>query len=216
MRHRTLLRCCLGGGGLSGALLLPPLFPRARVSSACFVSPQLLASLACPASCLPAGPRVLEHIVDTVIYMEGGRQQPVRLVSGVPGVAVSSWVHWRLVGQALKAAAPVLAGAAVELLPWLLLPQVRSIKNRYGNTDEVGVFEMHDDGMQVRLGGRRWGTARPAWGGRCALPCFRPECPVPLLPLRLPAHLPTVCRWSPTPPPSSSLTETLPPMSPPR
>jgi hypothetical protein len=27
-----------------------------------------------------AGPRVLEHIVDTVVYMEGGRQQPVRLV----------------------------------------------------------------------------------------------------------------------------------------
>lgn len=52
-----------------------------------------------------AGPRVLEHIVDTVVYMEGGRQQPVRLV--------------------------------------------RCIKNRYGNTDEVGVFEMHDDGMQV-------------------------------------------------------------------
>ncbi|PSC73730.1 DNA repair [Micractinium conductrix] len=52
-----------------------------------------------------AGPRVLEHIVDTVVYMEGGRQQPVRLV--------------------------------------------RCMKNRYGNTDEVGVFEMHDDGMQV-------------------------------------------------------------------
>ena len=29
---------------------------------------------------LNAGPRVLEHIVDTVVYMEGGRQQPVRLV----------------------------------------------------------------------------------------------------------------------------------------
>ncbi len=29
------------------------------------------------------GPRVLEHIVDTVIYMEGSRQQPVRLVSSV-------------------------------------------------------------------------------------------------------------------------------------
>ena len=27
------------------------------------------------------------------------------------------------------------------------------MKNRYGSTDEVGVFEMHDDGMQVRLGG---------------------------------------------------------------
>lgn len=52
-----------------------------------------------------AGPRVLEHIVDTVVYMEGGRQQPVRLV--------------------------------------------RCMKNRYGSTDEVGVFEMHDDGMQV-------------------------------------------------------------------
>lgn len=26
------------------------------------------------------GPRVLEHIVDVVLYMEGGRQSPVRLV----------------------------------------------------------------------------------------------------------------------------------------
>eukprot|EP00887_Chlorella_sp_A99_P001326 scaffold14.g1326.t1 len=51
-----------------------------------------------------AGPRVLEHIVDVVVYMEGGRQQPVRLV--------------------------------------------RTVKNRYGATDEVGVFQMHDDGMQ--------------------------------------------------------------------
>ena len=29
-----------------------------------------------------AGPRVLEHIVDAVVYMEGARQQAVRLVSG--------------------------------------------------------------------------------------------------------------------------------------
>lgn len=34
----------------------------------------------CTPICCP-GPRVLEHIVDTVVYMEGGRQQPVRLVS---------------------------------------------------------------------------------------------------------------------------------------
>ena len=27
-----------------------------------------------------AGPRVLEHLVDTVVQMEGGRQSPVRLV----------------------------------------------------------------------------------------------------------------------------------------
>lgn len=50
-----------------------------------------------------AGPRVLEHIVDVVVYMEGGRQQAVRLV--------------------------------------------RCVKNRYGPTDEVGVFSMEDEGM---------------------------------------------------------------------
>jgi len=50
-----------------------------------------------------AGPRVLEHIVDVVIYMEGGRQQSMRLV--------------------------------------------RCVKNRYGPTDEVGVFSMEQEGM---------------------------------------------------------------------
>ncbi|GAB4818278.1 hypothetical protein N2152v2_005324 [Parachlorella kessleri] len=52
-----------------------------------------------------AGPRVLEHLVDTVVQMEGGRQSPVRLV--------------------------------------------RCLKNRYGNTDEVGVFSMHEEGLRV-------------------------------------------------------------------
>lgn len=50
-----------------------------------------------------AGPRVLEHIVDVVVYMEGGRQQPVRMV--------------------------------------------RTVKNRYGATDEVGIFSMEETGM---------------------------------------------------------------------
>ncbi|CAK0785961.1 hypothetical protein CVIRNUC_009174 [Coccomyxa viridis] len=50
-----------------------------------------------------AGPRVLEHIVDTVMYMEGERHQAFRLVRG--------------------------------------------IKNRYGPTDEVGVFEMKEEGL---------------------------------------------------------------------
>ena len=50
-----------------------------------------------------AGPRVLEHIVDVVVYMEGGRQQAMRLV--------------------------------------------RCVKNRYGPTDEVGVFSMEHEGM---------------------------------------------------------------------
>jgi DNA repair protein RadA/Sms len=50
-----------------------------------------------------AGPRVLEHIVDTVLYLEGEHFQSYRLL--------------------------------------------RSVKNRYGATSEVGVFEMQERGM---------------------------------------------------------------------
>ena len=50
-----------------------------------------------------AGPRVLEHIVDTVLWFEGERSQSLRLV--------------------------------------------RAIKNRFGPTDEVGVFEMTEVGL---------------------------------------------------------------------
>lgn len=50
-----------------------------------------------------AGPRVLEHIVDTVLYLEGDRFQTFRLL--------------------------------------------RSVKNRFGPTSEVGVFEMRERGM---------------------------------------------------------------------
>jgi DNA repair protein RadA/Sms len=50
-----------------------------------------------------AGPRVLEHIVDTVLYLEGDRYQAYRLL--------------------------------------------RSVKNRFGATSEVGVFEMRDRGL---------------------------------------------------------------------
>ena len=50
-----------------------------------------------------AGPRVLEHIVDTVLYLEGDRFQSFRLL--------------------------------------------RSTKNRFGATSEVGVFEMGERGM---------------------------------------------------------------------
>ena len=50
-----------------------------------------------------AGPRVLEHIVDTVLYLEGDRFQSYRLL--------------------------------------------RSAKNRFGTTAEVGVFEMRERGM---------------------------------------------------------------------
>jgi DNA repair protein RadA/Sms len=50
-----------------------------------------------------AGPRVLEHIVDAVLYMEGDRFHAYRLL--------------------------------------------RSVKNRFGSTHEVGVFEMTEQGM---------------------------------------------------------------------
>src|SRR5919201_4483391 len=50
-----------------------------------------------------AGPRVLEHIVDAVLYLEGDRFHQYRLLRGV--------------------------------------------KNRFGSTDEVGVFEMTQSGM---------------------------------------------------------------------
>ena len=50
-----------------------------------------------------AGPRVLEHMVDTVLYFEGERGHPFRIL--------------------------------------------RSVKNRFGATDEIGVFEMSDAGL---------------------------------------------------------------------
>ncbi len=51
-----------------------------------------------------AGPRVLEHMVDTVLYFEGDRHAAYRILRGV--------------------------------------------KNRFGSTNEIGVFEMRKDGLQ--------------------------------------------------------------------
>jgi DNA repair protein RadA/Sms len=51
-----------------------------------------------------AGPRVLEHMVDTVLYFEGDRGHAFRIL--------------------------------------------RATKNRYGSTNEIGVFEMKDSGLQ--------------------------------------------------------------------
>ena len=51
-----------------------------------------------------AGPKVLEHMVDTVIYFEGDKYKSYRML--------------------------------------------RSMKNRFGNTSEVGIFEMHSNGLQ--------------------------------------------------------------------
>lgn len=50
-----------------------------------------------------AGPKVLEHIVDAVLYFEGDRQMSYRIL--------------------------------------------RAVKNRYGSTNEIGVFQMNDSGL---------------------------------------------------------------------
>ncbi len=50
-----------------------------------------------------AGPKVLEHIVDAVLYFEGDKQMSYRIL--------------------------------------------RAVKNRYGSTNEIGVFQMNDDGL---------------------------------------------------------------------
>ena len=51
-----------------------------------------------------AGPKVLEHLVDTVLYFEGGKGHPYRIL--------------------------------------------RAVKNRFGSTNEIGVFEMLNNGLR--------------------------------------------------------------------
>lgn len=74
-----------------------------------------------------AGPKVLEHMVDAVLYFEGERQQAYRII--------------------------------------------RAVKNRYGSTNEIGVFEMTDKGLdevanpsEMLLSGRPKNVS-----GNCAL-----------------------------------------------
>ena len=74
-----------------------------------------------------AGPKVLEHMVDAVLYFEGERIQSYRII--------------------------------------------RAIKNRYGSTNEIGVFEMTDTGLcevpnpsEMLLSGRPTGVS-----GSCAV-----------------------------------------------
>jgi DNA repair protein RadA/Sms len=65
-----------------------------------------------------AGPKVLEHIVDAVLYFEGDRQMSYRIL--------------------------------------------RAVKNRYGSTNEIGVFDMAEDGLhQVENPSASMLTGRP-------------------------------------------------------
>ena len=74
-----------------------------------------------------AGPKILEHMVDAVLYFEGERMQSYRII--------------------------------------------RAIKNRFGSTNEIGVFEMTDEGLievpnpsEMLLSGRPVGVS-----GSCAV-----------------------------------------------
>ncbi len=76
-----------------------------------------------------AGPKVMEHIVDCVLYFEGQKNMPYRVLRG--------------------------------------------IKNRYGSTNEIGVFEMCDSGLkevadpsEVMLSGR------PSDASGCCVACM--------------------------------------------
>ncbi len=82
-----------------------------------------------------AGPKVMEHIVDTVLFFEGDRHQSYRLL--------------------------------------------RAVKNRYGSTNEIGVFEMQDKGLeqvenpsQMFLSGRPVGVSGSCVG--CIMEGTRP------------------------------------------
>lgn len=80
-----------------------------------------------------AGPRVLEHMVDTVLSFEGDRHDAFRLL--------------------------------------------RSVKNRYGSTNEIGVFEMGERGMEEipdPSGMFLTGTDTPGCAVTCALEGTRP------------------------------------------
>lgn len=68
-----------------------------------------------------AGPRVLEHMVDTVLYFEGDRHQSYRIL--------------------------------------------RAVKNRFGSTDEIGIFEMREEGLvEVANPSEALLSERPAHG----------------------------------------------------
>lgn len=75
-----------------------------------------------------AGPRVLEHMVDTVLYFEGDRYASYRIL--------------------------------------------RSVKNRFGSTNEIGVFEMRKEGLaEVKNPSEYMLSGRPQDACGCVVAC---------------------------------------------
>lgn len=75
-----------------------------------------------------AGPRILEHMVDTVLYFEGDRYASYRIL--------------------------------------------HSVKNRFGSTNEIGVFEMREEGLtEVRNPSEYMLSGRPKDACGCVVAC---------------------------------------------
>lgn len=75
-----------------------------------------------------AGPRVLEHMVDTVLYFEGDRYASYRIL--------------------------------------------RSVKNRFGSTNEIGAFEMREEGLaEVKNPSEYMLSGRPKGASGCVVAC---------------------------------------------
>ncbi|MBN1847176.1 MAG: DNA repair protein RadA [Deltaproteobacteria bacterium] len=83
-----------------------------------------------------AGPKVLEHLVDTVLYFEGDRDHMFRII--------------------------------------------RAVKNRYGSTNEIGIFEMKETGLEeVGNPSRIFLEERPNLAsGSVVIPCLEGTRPV--------------------------------------
>lgn len=83
-----------------------------------------------------AGPRVLEHMVDTVLFFEGERSNNYRIL--------------------------------------------RAFKNRFGSTNEIGVFEMQEKGLvEIENPSEMFLAERPADGiGSVVVPCMEGSRPV--------------------------------------
>lgn len=76
-----------------------------------------------------AGPKVLEHMVDTVLYFEGDRNAIYRIIRGV--------------------------------------------KNRFGSTNEIGVFEMQGNGLREVLNPSEYMiSGRPENASGCVVSCY--------------------------------------------
>ncbi len=83
-----------------------------------------------------AGPRVLEHMVDTVLYFEGDRHHAYRIL--------------------------------------------RAVKNRFGSTDEIGIFQMSDKGLlEVKNPSEIFLSQRESdLSGSVVVPCMEGKRPI--------------------------------------